>query len=164
MLKLDPINILFTIVNILVLFTLVKRFLFKPIHKILDERQAQADSVLADATKARDEAEKLKTENEKLLKSTEKERDAILSEAREKAAVEYEKVVSEAGKKAEEITVEADRDAENEHERMLEDARRDITDLVVEAGSKLSMTKADPESDRVLYDRFLEALDREETV
>lgn len=153
---------IFTVINILLLYALLRVFLFKPLNKILEERQSQADSVIADAKKARDEADKLKNQNEKLLKETEKKQTSILSEAREKASLEYERIVSEAGKKAEEITEDADRDAEKEHERMLEDARKDITDLVVDAGSRISLMKSDPESDRALYDQFLETLDQEE--
>ena len=58
MLRLD-INIVWTILNLLIIFAIVKIFLIKPIHKILDERQAQADSMLTDAVKAKEEAEAL---------------------------------------------------------------------------------------------------------
>ncbi len=43
MLRID-INLIFTVINVLVLCAAVRIFLWKPIHKILDERQAQADS------------------------------------------------------------------------------------------------------------------------
>ena len=42
MLRLDW-NLLFTVINLLLLFVLMKMFLFKPVQKILDERQAEAD-------------------------------------------------------------------------------------------------------------------------
>ena len=44
MLKLDPVNLICTIVNILILFFIVWRFLFKPVRKILDARQAEIDA------------------------------------------------------------------------------------------------------------------------
>ena len=62
MLRLD-INIVWTILNLLIIFAIVKIFLIKPIHKILDERQAQADSMLTDAVKAKEEAEALVEEH-----------------------------------------------------------------------------------------------------
>ena len=42
MLRLD-INIVWTILNLLIIFAIVKIFLIKPIHKILDARQAEID-------------------------------------------------------------------------------------------------------------------------
>ena len=43
MLKVD-INLVFTIINLLVLFVAMRIFFFKPIKKIIDDRQAEADS------------------------------------------------------------------------------------------------------------------------
>lgn len=48
MLRLD-INIVWTILNLLIIFAIVKIFLIKPIHKILDARQAEIDKQYADA-------------------------------------------------------------------------------------------------------------------
>ena len=42
MLRLD-INIVWTILNLLIIFAIVKIFLIKPIHKILDARQAEIE-------------------------------------------------------------------------------------------------------------------------
>ena len=51
MLRLD-INIVWTILNLLIIFAIVKIFLIKPIHKILDARQAEIDKQYADAKAA----------------------------------------------------------------------------------------------------------------
>ena len=48
MLRLDW-NILFNIINILILYFLLKRFLFKPVNGILEKRQQEADSIFAQA-------------------------------------------------------------------------------------------------------------------
>ena len=55
MLRLD-INIVWTILNLLIIFAIVKIFLIKPIHKILDARQAEIDKQYADAKAAQDSA------------------------------------------------------------------------------------------------------------
>ena len=56
MLRID-INLLFTVVNVLVLCLAVRIFLWKPIHKILDERQAQVERDYADAAQAKAQAQ-----------------------------------------------------------------------------------------------------------
>ena len=66
MLRLD-INIVWTILNLLIIFAIVKIFLIKPIHKILDARQAEIDKQYADAKAAQDSAEELKTKYEASL-------------------------------------------------------------------------------------------------
>ena len=49
--------------NLLILFLLMKKFLFGPVKKILDERQAIIEKDLSDANLAKEDAEKLKEEN-----------------------------------------------------------------------------------------------------
>ena len=63
MLKLDW-NLLFTIINLLILYFALKKFLFAPVCKIIDEREAKIKSELENADKAKEEAEKLKTDYE----------------------------------------------------------------------------------------------------
>lgn len=53
MLRLDW-NLLFNIINLIILYALMKRFLFKPVNAILEKRQQEADArfVQADAQEA----------------------------------------------------------------------------------------------------------------
>ena len=43
MLQLDVWNVLFTIINLLILFVLMRIFLYKPVQKIIAKRQEEAD-------------------------------------------------------------------------------------------------------------------------
>ena len=85
MLRLD-INIVWTILNLLIIFAIVKIFLIKPIHKILDARQAEIDKQYADAKAAQDSADELKTKYEASLSGVQAEKESILNEARGKAS------------------------------------------------------------------------------
>ena len=81
MLRLD-INIVWTILNLLIIFAIVKIFLIKPIHKILDARQAEIDKQYADAKAAQDSANELKGQYEASLSGVQAEKESILKEAR----------------------------------------------------------------------------------
>ena len=52
MLRLDW-NILFNIINLIILYLLMKRFLFKPVNAILEKRQQAADAQFAEADRQR---------------------------------------------------------------------------------------------------------------
>ena len=95
MLRLD-INIVWTILNLLIIFAIVKIFLIKPIHKILDARQAEIDKQYADAKAAQDSADELKTKYEASLNGVQAEKEGILNEARSKAGNEYDRIVADA--------------------------------------------------------------------
>ena len=64
--NLGPITItsdaLFTFFNLIVLFLFFRFFLFKPVNKILDERQKLIEDEIAEAMEKKKEAEQLKTE------------------------------------------------------------------------------------------------------
>ncbi len=59
------ISILYNVINILVLFVLLKIFLFKPVTEIMEKRKAMIQQDLDDAKKAKDDAEQMKGEYEK---------------------------------------------------------------------------------------------------
>ena len=46
MLRLDW-NLLFNIINLIILYALMKRFLFKPVNAILEKRQQEADGKIS---------------------------------------------------------------------------------------------------------------------
>ena len=138
MLRLD-INIVWTILNLLIIFALVKIFLIKPIHKILDARQAEIDKQYADAKAAQDSAEELKTKYEASLSGVQAEKEGILNEARGKASNEYDRIVADAQTEAKKI----------------QQAQEQIAGLVVEATAKLVAAKQNADSDRELYNQFI---------
>ena len=143
MLRLD-INIVWTILNLLIIFAIVKIFLIKPIHKILDARQAEIDKQYADAKAAQDSAEELKTKYEASLSGVQAEKEGILNEARGKASNEYDRIVAD-----------ADKNAALEEQKRIQQAQEQIAGLVVEATAKLVAAKQNADSDRELYNQFI---------
>jgi F-type H+-transporting ATPase subunit b len=105
----------------LVLFLLGK-YAWKPIMKMLKEREDSIEQALHAADKAREEMKNLVSDNERLLAQAKNERDAILSEARKIR----EKMIEEARGKANE---EAQRIVENARERIENEKMAAITEL-----------------------------------
>jgi F-type H+-transporting ATPase subunit b len=105
----------------LVLFLLGK-YAWKPIMKMLKEREESINQALHAADKAREEMKNLVSDNEKLLAEAKNERDAILGEARKIR----EKMIEEARGKANE---EATRIVDNALERIENEKMAAITEL-----------------------------------
>lgn len=154
MLRLD-LNVLWTIINLLITYGIVRLFLFKPVKKVLEARQAEIDGQYQEAQTARDTAERLKSEYEEALKDASKEKLQIISEARQKAGGEYEKILSDAKKQAQQIVEDADRMAEREQQKRMQQAQEQITELVVAATAKLMASRQNAEADRELYNQFI---------
>lgn len=154
MLKLD-INLLFTVINILILYVIVRKFLFGPVQKILDARQAEIDKQYADAQGVQTAAEELKHRYEASLENIDVEREEILRQTKAKADQDYERVLGEARTQADKIVEDAKKTADAEQQKRMQQAKEEIADLVVTATAKIVASRQDAEADRELYNQFI---------
>ena len=154
MLRLDW-NILFNIINLIILYLLMKRFLFKPVNAILEKRQQAADAQFAEADRQKAEAKESQEHYDALVQGAEDEKKRIVADARQEASVEYGRIVSEAKDKADGIVEKAKADAENEKAAAMQQADAAVRDMVVTAAARMVAMKDAKESDRALYDKFL---------
>ena len=88
MLKLDVWNIVFTIINLLVLYFIFKKFLFKPVLNVIKEREDKINGQFEEAKKANEDADNKKKEYEDKLIMAKNEADKIVLEARQRAEKE----------------------------------------------------------------------------
>ena len=134
MLKLDW-TIIWAIVNILILFVLLRIFLFKPLHKFMDERTASVQNDLDSAKKSMEEAETLRQQYEDTLSNAKTEANEIIAKAREEAVTEKERIIKQSQEEANQIISDAGKTIENERKRVMQQAQSLIADLAIEAAS-----------------------------
>ena len=89
MLSIDPWNILWTVVNLLVLYLVFKKFLFKPVMKVINAREDMIKQQFDDAKKSQEEADALKASYDEKLESAKTEADEIIVNARNRAQEEH---------------------------------------------------------------------------
>lgn len=136
--------------NLLILFLLLKHFLFKPINRILDERASQIENDYKSAEEARTSADALKSEYEAKLQSAAGEADGIIKNAVERANLRSEVIVNEASKKARGIMEKSQKQLDRDKEQAVREARSDIAQMAVEAAEKLIGRKLDTNEDEKL--------------
>ncbi|MDR0963192.1 MAG: F0F1 ATP synthase subunit B [Clostridium sp.] len=156
MLNLDIWNILWTVVNILVLCVLIRLFLFRPVHKILAARKKEIDDDYQEAAADKSTAQNLKQEYELSMAQIKEEKHRILNDAQARASKEYEKIVEDAHIEANKTLRQAEISAQMEQEKMVRQAREQIADLVVAATAKIIGSGVGLGSDPELYDQFIE--------
>ena len=154
MLKLDW-NLLFTIINLLILYFALKKFLFAPVCKIIDEREAKIKSELENADKAKEEAEKLKTDYEAELANAQKQIVEITKKASEQAEKVGEAIIENARKESAEIIESAQKQALAEKDKAFDDAKVEIANLALLAAQRVSGKKGSDQSDMDTIDEFL---------
>lgn len=161
--SIDFINILATVVNLLVLFLLVRKFLVKPMHNIIEKRESLIQSQFEEARSAKAEAGELKARYEDSLKNVNEESAAIVDKAKQDAQTEYDRIVKEADQMSKEMLDKARLDIASEREQSIKEMKSEIGELIALAVCKVEEEKISPETDKKLIDKFLADMDKEES-
>lgn len=154
MLKFD-INILWTLINLIIFFVLMKLFLFKPIKKTLDMRKELIEGQFKAAEDKEKKAGELQAEYQSQLSGVEDEKKAIIAEARNNAKGEYDKIVARANDDAVKIKQDAKKASELESEKARLAVKQEIAELAMQAATKVVEKEVSPETNKMLYDQFL---------
>ena len=145
-------QILISLINLLIIYRILKKFLFKPVQKVMNERQAQVDRIYGEAHQSRDQAEQMKQEYEQKLASAREEADGLVKNAVQTAQKRSDQMVSEASAQASRIKQKADEEIAQQKKKMLQDVREEISDLAVEIASKVVEREISPRD----YDGFVD--------
>lgn len=155
MLEITPEGIIFTVINLLILTVAFKIILFKPIQKIIAQRQAEVDNEFAEVAQIKEEANELKEKYQSQVDSIEKERKDTLKKAKKTADEEYNKIIEQANKDAHEIRKRARATGESQREQILKDTEKEIAEMALAAASKAVAKQTGSDIDSDLYDQFL---------
>lgn len=150
-------NFIWSAVNIIILFVLLRIFLFKPITKIMNERTRTIQDNLDKAEKSRQEAEKLKEQYAESISNAKEEAQKIIMKAHDEAEAEKSAILKKSQEEASEIISNAGKTIENERKRIIQQAQSQIADLAIETASKIIGENIDDERNRRLVDEFLSA-------
>ena len=144
MLDFDIWTIAFSIINILVLFLFLKKFLFGRIQNIMDQRAAAVQADLDQAKASKEEAHQLRQQYEDTLSGAKQEASTIIANARTAAKGQ-----------GNQITEQAQQEVDAERQNTLAGAQKEIADLALAAAAKLVEGKMDDAENRNLVDAFL---------
>lgn len=156
MIRLDVWNLLFIVINLLILYVAMKKFFFKPITDIIAKRQEEADAQFAEAGEQKASAEALKLQYEQSIAEMETEKKRVLSEARNNADAEYERIIEDATREARQLKEAAKEEARQQRAQIVKAAEKEIAGFVVDAAAKMVGSSNSPETDSALYSKFLD--------
>lgn len=151
----DPVSIICTIFNVLLMYWILRKFLIKPVNRILEQRAKMIQDEKDNADQLNKEAEAFKKEYDEKLAGIEAQRDFTIKDATRKASVEYDRIVAEAHTQAEEIISDAQHKAILEQKHRRAESQRELADLVTAATAKIAAGQSGSELDSELYDNFL---------
>ena len=155
MLKLD-LNLLWTVVDVLILYVLLRKFLFKPIQNVLDQRQKTIEADIAAAQTSKTEAAAALTTAQDKLRNVDNEAAARREAYEKQAEVEKQQLLADAQKQADAILAEGKAAAEAERQHKLRQADAQTTALARAMCEKLLVRNLNEQDDARLLDDLLE--------
>ena len=148
-------NIFWVVFNIIILFILLRIFLYKPLQNIMQKRTELIQNQISSAETKNREASALKEQYESSMKNAKAESDEIVGQAKERAKVQYDQIVGSASEEAAQIVSQAHKTAESDRDQMMRDAQSELAEVALAAAAKLIGKNIDDEANRKMLDDFL---------
>lgn len=149
-------NLVWIIINVLILYFLLKKFLIKPLDNILAKRQEVVDSMLNNAKDRESEAMELKQKYETQIAAVQMESDRMVEQAKKDAGFERDRILNQANDQAKDILVKARETVTLEREKAMREMETEVASLALTAAQKILSGQSSEKSDRMLYDQFLD--------
>lgn len=154
MLKFDW-NILWTLINLIFFFLLMKFFLFNPIKKVLNKRQELIDEQLKTARATNAMADEKLADYESRIADVQTEAEHIINDARDEAKAEYGKIMERAEVDAKQMRADAQKQIELDAELARKAAKDEIASLAMQAAEKVVGKVVDAQTNSDIFDDFL---------
>ena len=154
MLKFDW-NMLWTVINLIIFFVLMKVFLFKPIKKTMEKRQELIQKQFKDAADTQAAADEKMADYEKRIANADDEAKKIVDDAKVRAKAEYGKIIDRATVDAARMKKDAQKQIDAEIQSARRSAKEDIASLAMEAAEKVVGANVDASTNSEIFDQFL---------
>ena len=158
LLGVNPWTALFTLANTVALFLVMKKFLWVPVLKMIEDRQQEIDSMYAEADSAQAEAKRVQAEYQQKLSVAAETSERMVKEAVVRGQNREEEIIRQANREAAAIMEKASADIALEKKKAINEAKDEISVIAMAIAGKVvgrSLTDADQAK---LVDSFIDEL------
>ena len=149
---------LFTLINTIALFLVAKKFLFKPVMKMIADRQKEIDDMYSEADTARASAKAMEAEYQGKLRDARDTSEQIVRDAVHRGQVREEEIIRQASAEASAIMDKAAADIALEKKKAINDAKNEIADIALEIAGKVVGRQLSDADQTKLVDQFIDEL------
>lgn len=151
-------QILISLLNLFLIFIIIKKFMFVPVKKMLAARQAAIDTQYSEAENARIAALAVKENWEEKMKTADGEAEEIIKKAVDTAKLRGDRIVSDAREKADGLIRVAEMEAELEKKKAESEVKHEIVMVSAAIAEKMLAREVKPSDHRELIDSFIEKI------
>lgn len=155
-------QMLVSLANLVLLFLIVKKFLYKPVKKMLETRQKTIEGEYDAAREANDKARSDQKAYEEKLQGAKAEADQVIKSAVNIASEREKEILAQAKEKADGIVRQAENDAQLELKKAQEGIRREIVEVSSLLTEKMLEREVSAEDHQHFIDSFIESIGDED--
>lgn len=157
-LELNPGLVLWTAITFLVLILVLARFAFRPIVKMLDDRERTIRETIDQAKKERADAEKLLTDQREALTAARREASELTKKNQQQVEALRAELTTRAKKEADEVLAAAKRQIDEERVKVVAELKGQVVDLAIDAASRILKVGLDEKAQRTLVEEYIKQL------
>ena len=144
--------------SFLLLIFLVKKYAWKNITSVLDERAEKISSDIDGAEEARKKAEELASKREAELAGSRTEAKTIIENAKETAEKSKADILAEAKLEAGRLKEKANQEIAQNKAEALQSVKGDVADLTISLAGKIISQNLDGHAHKELIDQYIDQL------
>ena len=149
---------LFILLNTVTMFLVLKKFLFKPVLKMIQDRQKEIDDSFAEAEQAKQDAKSMRQEYEQKLSDATQTGERIVKEAVARGQSREEEIIRQANREADAIREKAAEDVQREKRKAVNDAKDEISVIALAIAGKVVGRELNEQDQSALVDSFIDQL------
>ncbi len=149
---------LFVLINTITMFLVLKHFLFKPVMKVIKDRQDEIDNLYADAEAAKVSAYTLEAEYQQKLSAATETSERMVKEAMARGQSREEEIIRQANLEASAIMDKAAADIAQEKKKAINDAKDEISGMAMAIAEKVVGRELKAADQDKLFDEFINEL------
>ena len=154
----NPWTALLTLANTIALFLVLKKFLFKPVMKMIQDRQHEIDTMYDEADQAKQNALSIQAEYEQKLSVATETSEKMVKEAVARGKNREEEIIRQARADAAAIMDKASADIAQEKKKALNDAKDEISGIAMSIAEKVVGRQLNAADQSKLVDQFINEL------
>lgn len=146
------------LVNFLIVLLVLWKFAYKPIMKMLEEREKKIAESVKNAEVIEKRLEAANKERDEILLAARQEAQAVISKAMADTEARRGEMVEAAKKEVERVILKGKEQLASEHAAMLLEARKDLVEIAVKAAAKIVADGVDEKKSKSLAEEVVRKL------
>ena len=152
--NINPIDILEHVLNLIVLFLILRSLVYKPVRKFMLEREQRLADQRDQAKQEMEQASSMKAEYEQSVKEAKVRAEGILKEGADRADDIAKQIVADAEQKVKLMLANAQQEAQRTRQEALSSLRDEVAAISVEVAQKILEREVSANDNRKIIEEY----------